>query len=147
MFPRPSCLWPPGTKHATFLAEFSSTEYINNDAYLFAAYHLVTSGLDCTWITTEEECVQVSSEVYYIYVGAVDVPGLPRGCFSVPMEYNTWMVHFNTNQQTNIECGSEVPEAENRTADCVCKGEGVTALPIGNVAAYALFQAQQGEYL
>ena len=107
--------------------------------------HLVTSGLDCTWITTEEECAEVTSEVHYIYVGAEDIPNVARGCLTTLYQHTRISV-FNRNS-TNIDCGTEIPDAGNKTIDCVCKGKGMTALPIGNATAKALFLAQQGGYL
>ena len=113
--------------------------HINNDAYFIAAQlhspHLVTSGFDCTWITSAEECNQTTSEAYQAYLGSsqdgLDLDEAPHGCLT--FDYSGIRVSAFNYLQTDIPCGAEICEGENCiTMDCVCKGNGMTALPMGD---------------
>ena len=93
--------------------------------------HLVTSGHDCSWITTEEECKKVTSEVHHMYLGAEDYPEAPRGC--ITFEYAGVRCSVFNSNENDTPCGETVEQnGVSAKVDCVCKGAGMTALPLGD---------------
>ena len=98
-----------------------------------ATYHEVnTTGVDCTWITTEEECERAANVmgVGYRMAWPREMSGTeePRGCFSrydpderyFDDENNVErvganMLTFNSNDESTAECGED--------ETCICIGE------------------------
>ena len=110
---------------------------------MLAGYGLVTSGHDCCrWITTEEECKEATSEAHHIYLGELALPDAARGCITFKQEMGIYSA-FNTNQ-TDIDCGNKI---QGISADCVCKGKGMTALPKGDQNVAIPAPQEQGGYL
>ena len=104
---------------------------------MLAGYHLVTSGHDCTRITTGEECEKATTELDHFYMGAFEADEGPRGCLTTLYDEDTGMRTsvFNS-YQSDKPCGfpSHAEDPESAPVECVCKGLG-TPVPRGNATA------------
>ena len=98
---------------------------------------MVTSGLDCTWITTGEECEKATAELDHFFMGEYAADEGPRGCVTFLYSEDTALRAsvFNS-YQSDKPCGfpSIVEDPESPPVECICKGKG-TAVPRGNATA------------